>query len=239
MNPKQKLGVGTLILGCSRVDHRVGLQLADGAFRVFFCVGAFASLDAVVEFGADHDVDFFCFIDGLDGHDFTYGLFPFSLSVEVGVGLDGADDGVGSDFGDGGALDDVFECGTEFLGANFVEAKGASVTVEDGAVADAESFDDGAGMAPDRRSRLRFLRTGGDCRWCIGVRELPGRGWADLLVRVLPWDFSFFVAGLRSGALTGVSCFGIFGAGARRRWSGMSGHVGRLLICGHTSRVSE
>ena len=178
MNPKQKLGVGTLILGCSRVDHRVGLQLADGAFRVFFCVGAFASLDAVVEFGADHDVDFFCVIDGLDGHDFTYGLFPFSLSVEVGVGLDGADDGVGSDFGDGGALDDVFECGTEFLGANFVEAKGASVTVEDGAVADAESFDDGAGVAPVDEIVFDFFALGviaDGALACVNCRVGAGR----------------------------------------------------------------
>jgi len=66
----------------------------------------------------------------------------------VSVGLDGADYGVGGDVGDGGALDDVVEGGAEVPGAGFVEPHGASVAVEDGAVAECEFFDDGAGMAP-------------------------------------------------------------------------------------------
>jgi len=78
----------------------------------------------------------------------------------VGVGLYGTDDGVGGDFGDGGALDEVFEGGAEVPGAGQVELQGASMAVEGGAVAEAEFFDDGAGMAPVNEFLIDFLALG-------------------------------------------------------------------------------
>ena len=145
------------MLPCVWIDYGIGLLIEFGEILV---PAAFAFLDDFVEAGVHYEFDFFCLLFFFDRHYLAEGFFPLSMGVDVCVGLDGADDGVGGDFGDGGALDDVFEGGADVPGAGQVELHGTSVTVEGGAVAEAELFDDGAGVAPIDEGLVDFLALG-------------------------------------------------------------------------------
>ena len=125
-----------------------------------FLVVAALLLNYVVEVLAHDELDFFGFIFGLYCHDFSDRFFPFAFAVEVSVGADGVDYVVGGGFGDGAAFDDVVEGGAEIVDADFVEAGGAGVAIEDGSVAEAEAADDGAGMAPTGVLFLDFFALG-------------------------------------------------------------------------------
>ena len=210
------------------VDDRAGLLIR---FGEAFCLAPFAFLDDVVEVLAYYELDFFCLFYLLDGHYFAEGLFPFSFGVNVGVGLNRADDGIGGDFGDAGALDDGFECGAEVPGAGLVEIEGAGVAKEVGAVSEAVFFDDGGGMAPVNEIvfdlvALRMVANGAFAGVDFWVEAI---GSKRCVFFFHGFSFSWLAGGLVERR-RGSAALGFFGAGARRRGSGLRGHVGRLVL---------
>jgi hypothetical protein len=82
------------------------------------------------------------------GEDDLFGrLDPLAGVVDVGVGADGADDGVGGSHAAFGLLDDEFEGVADFAGAAGEEAGGVSVAV-DGRSRDAKFESHVFGTAP-------------------------------------------------------------------------------------------